>query len=618
MSSTWKVRKLARNKKIISINNKTVKLFRETIKILSPPPKLTVSEWADMYRKLSSESSAEAGQWRTERTPYMKEIMDSVNDPLIETIIIMSSAQVGKTELLNNIIGYFIDYDPSPIMLLMPTLDLAQSYSKKRLAPMLRDTPVLRGKVKDARSRDSDNTLLEKGFPGGYIAIVGANSPTGLSSRPIRVVLADEVDRFPESAGTEGDPLSLAEKRTKTFWNKKKVFVSTPTDKGISRIEAEFEESTKEEWCLPCPCCGRYQLLSWGQIKFEDVTMECKFCKERFKEFEWKAGKGKWIASNKSVERKRGFHLNALASPWERWESIIKEFKDAKRKGKETLKVWINTFLGESWEDQEGEVADEDNLLKRRERYSCQVPANVLILTAGVDVQDDRLEVEVVGWGLEKESWGIEYKAIYGDPGQQAVWNQLDEYLSRQFCYDDGTGIMISCVCIDSGGHFTTEVYQFCKTREYRRIFAVKGQGGSGIPLVSKATRTNRLKVPLFSLGVDQGKESILSRLKTEFEGPGYCHFPIESEKGYDSSYFKGLTAERKVIRYYKGKPKQEWIKKSGARNEPLDLRNYATAALEILSPNMEALKNSHKNANVYNQKRPQKKYGVVKKGIDY
>ena len=604
--------------KKMKIKAKTLKLFQRVVKVLEPPKKLTVSEWADSFRRLSAESSAEPGKWRTDRAPYQKEILDAVSDKEVDTVIIMSSAQVGKTELINNAIGYFIDYDPAPILLLMPTIELAQSYSKKRLAPMIRDTPVLREKVKDAKSRDSDNTLLEKGFPGGYIAMVGANSPTGLSSRPIRILLADEVDRFPQSSGKEGDPLSLAEKRTKTFWNKKKVFVSTPTEKGISRIEKEFETSTKEEWCLPCPHCGKFQPLQWAQIKFEDVTMECKFCRERFTEFEWKVQKGKWIAFASNENKKRGFHLNALASPWERWEDIIKDFLKAKRNGKETLKVWVNTCLGETWEDDDGEGADEDILIKRRENYECEVPSQVLVLTAGVDVQDDRLEVEVVGWAEGKESWGIEYKRFYGDPGQNVVWEQLDQYLSNTFRYKDGNGLVISCVCLDSGGHYTTEAYKFCKPREHRRIFAIKGVGGYGKAFIGRATRNNREKAALFPLGVDTGKESIISRLKLEFAGPGYCHFPREHEKGYDEDFFKGLTSEKRVIRYVKGVPKVEWKVKSGIRNEPLDLRNYATAALEILNPNFELLREQNKNGNTFIQtnKIVKKKRRVISKGV--
>ena len=604
-------------KKKQKIKKKTIDLFRNIVSILAPPPLLTVSKWADNYRKLSPESSAEPGQWRTSRAEYQREIMDSLSNKETEIIIVMSSAQVGKTELINNIVGYFIDYDPSPIMLLMPTLDLAQSYSKKRLAPMIRDTPVLRNKVKDAKSRDSDNTLLEKGFPGGYIALTGANSPTGLSSRPIRILLADEVDRFPASAGIEGDPLSLAEKRTKTFWNKKKFFVSTPTEKGISRIDKEFDDSSQEEWCLPCPVCGELQPLKWAQIHFEDVTHECKFCEKRSNEFEWKAGKGKWIAKYPEKIKKRGFHLNALASPWERWENIIEEFKLAKKNGTDTLKTWVNTTLGEVWEADEGEGADNDDLVARREYYINEVPRKVIVLTAGVDVQDDRLEV--VGWGAGKESWGIQYKVFYGDPGQAIVWQQLDEYLLKTFWFEEDDGLVISCVCIDSGGHYTTEVYKFCKVREHRRIFAIKGVGGYGKPFIGKPTRNNRERAALFSIGVDTGKETILSRLKIQEDGPGYCHFPIEDGRGYDENYFKGLTSEKRVLRYKKGVPTFEWIKKSSSiRNEPMDLRNYANAAFEILNPNLDemACKNINGNAFIQNPKSIKKKRRVISKGL--
>ena len=607
------------------VNKKTIDLFKRIVKILEPPPKLTVSEWADMYRKLSKESSSEAGQWKTSRAPYQKEIMDSLSDKRTETTVVKSSAQVGKTELINNIIGYFIAYDPSSIMLLMPTLDLAQSYSKKRLAPMIRDTPVLRDKVKDAKSRDSDNTLLEKGFPGGYIAMTGANSPVGLSSRPIRILLADEVDRFPASAGNEGDPLALAEKRTKTFWNKKKCCVSTPTEKGISRIDDEYEESSQEEWCLPCPKCGKIQPLTWAQIRFEDVTHECKYCGERSGEFEWKAGQGKWIAKYPERIKKRGFHLNALASPWERWSDIIDDFLKSKDNPTK-LKTWVNTSLGETWEDNEGEGAEEDEIKNRREYYSAEVPRQVIVLTAGVDVQDDRLEVEVEGWGIGKESWGIQYKVFYGDPGQSPVWNQLDQYLQKTFWYEGGEGLVISAVCIDSGGHHTDEVYRFCKAREHRRIFAIKGYGGYGKPFIGKPTRNNRERAALFPLGVDTGKENILSRLKIKNTEnleccPGYCHFPLEETSGYTEEYFAGLTSEKRVLSIRQGQKTYVWKKKkSGVRNEPLDLRNYANAAFEILNPNLEEMQKNNMNGNIFIQQAKndvrRRKKRVISKGL--
>lgn len=600
------------------IPKKTINLFKSIVKILEPPPKLKVSEWADQYRKLSLESSSEAGQWKTSRAPYQKEIMDALSGKETETVVVKSSAQVGKTEIINNIIGYFIDYDPAPIMFLLPTLDLAQSYSKKRLATMIRDTPALREKVKDSKSKDSDNTLLEKGFPGGYITLTGANSPAGLSSRPIRILLADEVDRFPKSAGVEGDPLALAEKRTKTFWNKKKCYVSTPTEAGISRIEDEFNDSTQEEWNLPCPICGKLQELSWSQIHFEDITHECKFCGERRGEFEWKAGVGEWISKHPEKIKKRGFHLNALASPWERWEDIIEEFKKAKN-NPEKLKTWVNTTLGEVWEDKEGSSTDSEDLIDRCEEYTCEVPPKVILLTAGVDVQDDRLEAEVVGWGAGKESWGIQYKVFYGDPGQSVVWNQLDEFLLKTFYFTTGEGLVISAGCIDSGGHHTDDVYKFCKPREHRRIFAIKGVGGYGKAFIGKPTRNNRARAALFSLGVDTGKENILSRLKIKEEGPGYCHFPLELDRGYDRAYFEGLTSEKRVINIQRGQKSYVWKKKkSGVRNEPLDIRNYANAAFEILNPNLDemAARNITGNVFVQQQKLKKKKGRAVSKGL--
>lgn len=567
--------------------NSTASLFRDIIKdTLSPPPDLTVSEWADNFRKLSSESSAEPGQWRTDRAPYQRAIMDAVNDPETEKIVIMSSAQVGKTELILNTLGYHIDFDPAPIMIMQPTVGLAQSFSKERLAPMIRDTPAIKNKVSDAKSRDSGNTTLNKSFPGGYVALVGANAPSGLASRPIRILLADEIDRFPVSAGTEGDPLSLAEKRTNNFYNRKKIFVSTPTIKGASRIEVEYELSTKERWNLSCPSCNEFQPLTWEQVIFDSESVACKHCGAIHNEYEWKAQEGKWIAENPDAIS-RGFHLNELVSPWKKWREIINDFLDAKKKGPQAMKVWVNTSLGETWEE-DGEQLEPEDLANRRETYVAEVPDQVKILTAAVDTQDDRFEIEVVGWGAGKESWGIEYHVIYGDLNQQQIWNELDEYLSRTWSKKDGKRFGISCTCMDSGGHFTQEVYRFTKAREARRIYAIKGKSaprGDYVSLIDGYTRPRPIKALLVSVGVDDGKSRLMSNLKVEEEGPNYCHFP--KDRGYSSAYFMGLTAERLETRYEKGVAYQVW-RKVRERNEPLDLRVYNIAALEIINPNLD------------------------------
>ena len=592
--------------------NKTQNLFKSIAKVLAPPPRLMVSDWADRYRRLSSESSAEPGQWNTSRAEYQRGIMDALNDPITERVVLMTSAQVGKTEILLNAIGYYMDYDPSPIMVLQPTLDMAKTFSKDRLAPMLRDSPALKDKVGDPRSRDSDNTVLHKKFTGGHVTIVGANSPSSLASRPVRILLADEVDRYPPSAGEEGDPLSLAIKRTTTFWNRKMVFVSTPTIKGYSRIEQEYENSTREEWKVACPHCGEYQAFRWSQIRFDDGTMECPNCRSRFDEFVWKRQPGKWVARQEN-QGSRGFHLNELASPWRRWEEVIADFKKAKD-SPELLKTWVNTSLGESWEEKSD--TDASLVMKRREQYMAQVPDEVLLLTCGVDVQDDRLELEVVGWSHGKESWGIEYQVFIGDTSQDPVWKQLDQYLQKEFTYADGAGIHITSTCIDSGGHRTSEVYKFCRAREHRRIFAVKGRGGEGIPFIGKPSRNNRENAALFVLGVDQGKATIISRLKINFEGDGYCHFPMKKETGYNEDFFEGITSESMRIVTKKGVRKVTWVKRPGVRNEPLDCRNYATAAMEIFNPDFSYLEKNYKASLGMAQKPIPKRRKIISKGV--
>lgn len=591
-------------------------LFKNIAKTVAPPKQLTVSQWADSYRQLSSEASAEPGKWDTSRAPYQRRIMDAVSDSQVDEIVVMTSAQIGKTEILLNILGYYIDYDPSPMMYLQPTLEMAEAFSKDRLAPMIRDTKVLTNKVGDPKSKNSGNTLLHKTFPGGHITMAGANSPSSLASRPIRVLLADEVDRYPVSAGTEGDPLLLAAKRTTTFWNKKKIYVSTPTIKGASRIETEYENSTMEEWNVYCPSCGELQPYEWGRLNFDSVTMTCRCCGALHTEHEWKAREGQWIARFPE-RRKVGFHLNELASPWKKWGEIINDFLEAK-KTTETLKVWINTSLGESWEVQ-GDGADEQVLFDRRENYGCQVPEDVLLLTAGIDTQDDRFEIEVVGWGEGEESWGIQYKTIYGDLHKSEVWNELDEYLQTEFSYEDGRKIKIACACQDSGGHFTQDVYKFTKPREIRKVFAIKGKGGESIPFIHTVSRNNREKAALFTLGVDAGKETIISNLKIESEGAGYCHFPTEFDRGYGVDFFKGITSESMVITEVNGVPRAKWVKKSGVRNEPLDVRNYAMAALRILNPNYEALKRRKSNSDTNSVNTVPKRKGrrVYSRGVN-
>jgi len=574
----------------------TVDLFTRIFATLAPPPDMTISEWADKYRRLSQKSSAEPGRWRTSKAPYQREIMDAVCDLRIQKVVIMSAAQIGKTDaLILNPIGYYMHYDPSPIMVMQPTIKLAETFSKGRLSPMLQDTPVLRGKVNE-KSRNSGNTILQKSFPGGHVTMVGANAPSDLRSRPIRILLADEIDAYPATAGKDGDPLLLAAKRLTTFWNKKEVCVSTPTTKETSRIAVEYENSTQEEWNVPCPACGAYTPLLWENIRFdknnlEEIECVCPACGAISSEVEWKeqSQKGKFIAKypNRKV---RGFHLNSLASNFVEWREIVEKFLNAneeKKKGNiELMKAWTNTEMGETWEE-EGVQLESDDLYNRREVYGCEVPEKVLVLTAGVDVQDDRFEIEVVGWGVDKESWGIRYQVIYGDPKRQPIWDELDAFLSQTFETEDGRKLKIICACVDSGGHHSTKVYRFCKERTARRVFAIKGRGGMEVPYYGRPSTSNIVKAPLFIVGVDTGKALLHQRLEVQKPGPNYCHFPEEEDRGYTEDYFRGLTAEKMVITYKKGRAQYVWTLKEGGykRNEPLDIRNYATVALEIANP---------------------------------
>lgn len=604
---------------------------------MAPPPKLKVSEWADKYRKLSSENAAEPGQWHTDRAPYQREIMDAINDPRIEKVVVQSSSQVGKSEIILNVLGYFIDIDPGPILLIQPTIEMAEDFSKRRIAPMIRDTEAISKKVAEAKTRDINNTILMKVFPGGFLAMGGANSPAGLASRPIRILLADEVDRYPSSAGTEGDPLLLAEKRTSTFWNRKMVYVSTPTIKGASRIEEEYEKGTQERWCVSCPHCGDYFYIEFRDIRFDykkyerkgriiyevkDVRWRCPACMHEFSEHVIKKQPAQWIADNPDAEGIRSFKLNAFNSPWAKWRDIVKEFLYAKD-DPEKLKVFTNTLLGESWEDR-GEIEDEEFLLERREEYLAELPDGVLLLTCGIDVQDDRLEYEVVGWGKFDESWGIEKGFIIGRPDDESTWSMLDDKLNKVWRFNSGKGMLVALTCIDSGGHFTQEVYRYCKKNEYRRIFPVKGQGGPGIPFIKPPSRNNSENVALFVLGVDSGKSSIMASLKVQNPGPKYCHFPLQEDRGYDRNYFLGLLSEKMVLKKKNGQVKPAWERvRTNVGNEALDCRNYAFAALKILNPNYDLLEKRLKDASPDDeirlrtaQKLAKKRTGCVKKGI--
>ena len=563
------------------------KVFKTLADTWKPPPDLKIDAWADSYRKLSSESSAESGQWRTDRVPFQREIMQVINDPSVEEIVFIKSAQVGATEILLNTIGYYIDQEPSTILCIQPSLSMAQAFSKDRLAPMLRDTPNLKDKVKDARTRDSENTTMHKKFNGGSISLVGANSASGLASRPIRILLCDEVDRYPASAGTEGDPVSLGRKRTTTFWNRKIILTSTPTIKGLSRIERAYEESDKRVYLVPCPECEQKQELKWQQItwledKPETASLSCKHCGTIIPESkkQWMLMNGEWQAQAKS--KKVGFHISELYSPFRTWVELVEDFLEAK-KSPELLQTFANTTLGETWAIEQGEEIDSEKLQNQSEQYNHEaIPHEVLVLTAGVDVQADRLEVQVIGWADNLEAWVIEYKIIFGNPATKEVWQELDQFLKTVYQVEDGRRLNISATCIDSG-YMTNQVYAFTYQKNARKIFAIKGASITGKSIVSKPTFVGSRKTALFNVGVDTAKEFIHARLQDD--KTNLIHFP----NTLDDEYFRQLTAERRVPRIYKGKTTIVW-QQTRKRNEALDNFAYALAAVYILQPNFEKL----------------------------
>ena len=556
-------------------------IWSDALTALLPPPRLTVSEWADRHRVLDN-SSPEPGLWRTDRTPYLREIMDSLSpSEACERVVFVKAAQVGGTEALLNFCGYLMAHAPAPILLVQPTVEMAKRFSKQRLDSLIESTPVLRGKVKDPRSRDSGNTVLMKEFAGGVLILTGANSAVGLRSLPAKYVLADELDAWPADADGEGDPFTLACKRTVAFGTQRKIFaVSTPTIEGLSRIEALWNQSDQRYYQVPCLRCGHYQKLVWAQLRWpegrpEEARYHCEACEhphENWQKTEMLA-RGRWRATAAGDGRTRGYHLSALYAPvgWPSWPDLAREFVEAKRT-RETLQVFINTVLGETWRDEAAVPLEADALLGRREPFAAEAPAGVALITAGTDVQADRIECEIVGWGAGEESWSLGYFVIHGDTGQPEVWSDLDRLLARQWRHESGLLLPVSAACIDAGFE-TATVVEFCSARRSRRIWAVKGAAGFGKPIwPRRATTGGRNRGEMFLIGVDTAKERVYSRLRVDRPGPGYCHFPLDRER----DWFEQLVSERISVE----RGERTFSKPAGMRNEALDARAYATAAL--------------------------------------
>lgn len=594
---------------------------------MKPPENLTVTQWAERHRRLSSEASAEPGPWRTNRTPYLRGPMDAFTDPKVQRIVMVAASQVGKSELELNIIGYIIDEDPGSILFIHPTTIDAKEFSKLRVAPEIRDCPTLRKKVAAPKSRDSGNTVLQKTYPGGILTMCGSTEAHALASKPIRYVLGDERDRWATSAGTEGDPWGLAMARQTTFYNAKAVEVSTPTIKNASAIADSYSEGTMERWKSQCPHCGEYHEIQWKDIRYEYKTKEvnkkktykvtsimyiCPGCAAISDEVTMKRQPARWEAGNPDAYAHgvRSFWLNAFVSQWASWESIVLKFLNAGGNPRK-LQVVYNTSFGELWEDR-GELEDEDGLMSRREiepygleegGTPVELPDGVLVLTAGVDTQDNRMEYEVVGHGHFGETWGIEKGIVMGRPDDEKTWEKLDEVLfDRVFHFKDGLGLRVSLSFVDQGGHFSGEVRLACHDRIRKKVFAIMGSKNHDAPY-TRPPKEQKIVIQeqyvgtcwMYEIGVDAGKQRIMDNLKVKTPGKNYCHFPRRDD--YGPGYFSGLLSEK--LEYDPNK-KQPWVWKKlpgHERNEALDCRNYALAAFKVLPKDLDAIDRQLKTA---------------------
>ncbi len=582
--------------------NADVFIEEQFFKGVEPDSYMSVSEWADKYRVLSGKSAAEPGRWRTSRTPYLKEIMDCLSPKSpIQKVVFMKGAQIGGTECGNNWIGYIMHKAPGPIMAVSPTVDMAKRNSRQRVDPLIEECSALKSVVCSPKSRDKGNTILSKDFQGGVLVMTGANSAVGLRSMPARYLFMDEIDGYPPDIDGEGDPILLAERRTATFSKRKKIFlVSTPTVKGLSNIEREFSMTDQRHYVVPCPFCHKFQRLVWNNIRSSEnaVMYECEHCHSFIAEH-YKTqmlANGFWQPSAPSDGITAGFHLSSLYSPvgWLSWKECVDIYEKAK-KNPTLAQGFQNTILGETYE-QESDAPEWQRLYEQRETYKIGViPYGGLFLTAGVDIQKDRVECEVVAWGRQKQSWSVEYFVLDGDTAKPEVWRKLETVLNNDYPHESGVTLPIRVMCVDSG-YATQDVYSFVKNysqavwggsgaraSQPRTVVAIKGQSRDTAMLLSTSKADTKKKgLKVWNVSGPVIKTELYRWLRMQRVGEdtsqfGRCHFPQYAEE-----YFKQLTAERQVVRITNGYPKPVWEKDPTRRNEALDCRVYARAAAAI------------------------------------
>jgi phage terminase large subunit GpA-like protein len=583
-------------------------LLRAWSRGLRPDPDLTVSEWADRHRWLSSRASAEPGRYKTARTPYMREIMDALSPVSpVQRVVFMKAAQVGATEAGNCFIGFVMHHAPGPMLAVQPTVELAKRNSRQRIDPLIEESPELRDRVKPARSRDAGNTMLSKEFAGGILIMTGANSAVGLRSTPARYLFLDEVDAYPASADEEGDPVTLAEARSLTFAHRRKaLLISTPTIRGLSRIEREFEASDQRRYFVPCPHCGhvqwlRFERLRWEKGQPDTAEYHCEGCDTAIAEHHKTAmlAEGDWRATAESEDPHTvGYHLSALYSPigWLSWARIARAW-EAAQGSDEAMRAFRNTILGETWFET-GEAPDWQRLAERRETWKAgTVPAGGLFLTAGADVQKDRIEIDVWAWGRGLESWLVDHVVIEGGPGDPTCWQKLTELLGRTWAHASGQHLMIAKLAIDTG-YETSAVYGWARQVGFAQVAPVKGLEGfnraspvTGPTYVDATVAGRRLRrgARLWSVATSTFKAETYRFLRqerpTQEEITAGAVFPagtVHLPTWADGEWLKQLTAEQLVtVRTRRGFTKLEW-QKLRERNEALDCRVYARAAAWI------------------------------------
>lgn len=591
--------------------NTVLSAAKSALRHLIPPPDILPSEWAEK-NVIIPLGNAIPGPIRFDNAPYQRGMLDVIKEPGVRRIDYMTGAQLGKTTVMQCIASYFIDHEPKSQIFVQPTEGDTQTFRETKLNPMLDANPKIKNKLAKPRGREGANNSRLISYSGGWLMFSWAKSPNTLRGRSAPVTHADEVDAM--DVTKEGDPVNLLQQRSATFGDQQlSIRSSTPTIRDASRIETGFLAGDQRRFYVACPDCGQSQYFRWENVTWhgrrstgikdaaEDLQGEhdpdsalyaCDHCGSLWNDGQRiaairgaeAAGLG-WIAA-KPFSGHASFHAPEMLSTMRRLKDIVRSYLDKLRD--DDLQTFINVSLAETYEEP-GEKADPNSLLARVEEYPAPVPMGGVYLTAGIDMQIDRLECEVVAWGPGEESWSVGYFVLWGDPLGNEVWFDLDNLLAEEWRHETGVMLKIGAACLDTGGTsgYTQAAYEYARGKEVRKLFAVKGIAGWDRPIVEKPMRKqsgrNARKVALFLVGADQAKAVVMRRLANPVPGPGYCHFPSD----YDEKYFRGLTAEKLVTSYRKGQPVREWTKPDKERNEPLDCRAYALAALKIMQPNL-------------------------------